>query len=226
MLEEIGDVEVVGEASDGLETIARVSELRPDLVLLDIRMPRLDGLTLARTHAELPPIVFTTAYDQHAVEAFDACAVDYLLKPIKRERLERALARARLSRGDDARVIKLLGNLLETKTAAGTRVLTRDGDTVRVFDACEIVRFYAADKYSAFLSAGREHLLEESLNTLEARLSAHDFIRTHRAELLSLKHIISFHAERTGGRVELSDGQRARVSRRHVPALRRALRLD
>jgi DNA-binding LytR/AlgR family response regulator len=226
MLEEIGDVEIVGEASDGLETIARVSELRPDLVLLDIRMPRLDGLTLARTHAELPPIIFTTAYDQHAVEAFDACAVDYLLKPIKRERLERALARARLSRGDDARVMKLLGNLLEKKTAADTRVLTRDGDTVRVFDAGEVVRFYAADKYSAFLSAGREHLLEESLNTLEERLTAHDFIRTHRAELVSLKHITSFHAERNGGWVELSDGQRARVSRRHVPALRRALRLD
>ncbi len=226
MLHEIPDVVVAGEAADGFQAIARISALQPDVVLLDIRMPGLDGLAVARSHAELPPIIFTTAYDQHAVEAFDVCAIDYLLKPIKRERLERALLRARLIRGENAPAMKMLHDLFEKKTSTEVRVLTRDGDRVRVFDATAIVRFYAADKYSAFLNDGREHLLEESLNVLEERLGGHDFIRIHRAELVSSRHVGVFHAERNGGWVELTDGQRARVSRRHLPVLRRALRLD
>ncbi len=226
MLHEMPDVVVVGEAADGFQALARISELQPDVVLLDIRMPGLDGLAVARSHAELPPVIFTTAYDQHAVEAFDVCAVDYLLKPIKRERLERALLRARLIRGESAPVMKSLRDLLDKKASTEVRVLTRDGERVRVFDASAIVRFYAADKYSAFLSDGREHLLEESLNVLEERLEGHEFVRIHRAELVSSRHIGVLDADRNGGWVELTDGQRARVSRRHLPALRRALRLD
>lgn len=226
MLHEIPDVEVVGEAADGFQAIARISELQPDVVLLDIRMPGLDGLAVARSQTELPPVIFTTAYDQHAVDAFDVCAVDYLLKPIKRERLERALFRARLIRGQNLPVMKVLRDFLEKRTSTEVRVLTRDGDKVRVFDATAIVRFYAADKYSAFLCGGREHLLEESLNVLEERLEGHAFVRIHRAELVSSRHIGVFDADRNGGWVELTDGQRARVSRRHLPALRRALRLD
>jgi DNA-binding LytR/AlgR family response regulator len=227
MLGEIPGVEVAGEAANGEEALEGISTLRPDLVLLDIRMPGLDGLALARSSASLPPIVFTTAYDAHAVEAWETCAVDYLLKPIKRDRLERALARARLARGGALQEAALTGENARRRAAeAAVRIVARDGDTTSVFDATTISRFYAADKYSVFVSGGREHLLEESLSTLEDRLVPHGFIRVHRGELVALACVHALHAERNGGWLELRDGQRVRVSRRHLPALRRAIRLD
>ncbi|HZO11896.1 MAG TPA: response regulator transcription factor, partial [Polyangiaceae bacterium] len=188
MLAEIPDVVVVGEADNGLDALAEIDRTLPDAVLLDIRMPGLDGLAVAKSRASLPPIIFTTAHDQHAVAAFEACAVDYLLKPVQRQRLERALARARLERGEHARVMKLLGELLDNQRGNEARVVAREGDTLRVFDASRIPRFYASDKYSVFCSEGREYLLEESLNNLEERLS--DFVRVHRGELVSLKHVV------------------------------------
>jgi DNA-binding LytR/AlgR family response regulator len=227
MLEGMADVEVAGEAADGAQALARIEALRPDAVLLDIRMPGLDGLTLARTHEGLPPVIFTTAHEAHAVEAFEACAVDYLLKPVGRARLAQALAKVRLRGADHASVVRLLGELRERgRQAEERRIVAREGDSLRIFDAAHITRFFAADKYSVFVSEGKELLLEESLNALEERLGPHGFLRVHRAELVSLRHVRALHAEPGGAHLELTDGQRARVSRRTLPALRRALELD
>ncbi|MBI4956538.1 MAG: response regulator transcription factor [Myxococcales bacterium] len=225
MLERVEGVEVAGEARDGVEGLARIAELAPDVVLLDIHMPRLDGLALARSSADLPPIIFTTAYAEHAVAAFEACAVDYLLKPVAQARLEQALAKVRLGSADPGTLRRLLERLGGDGPAA-ERIVARDGDALRVFDAREIARFHAADKYSLFHVAGREYLLEESLTTLAERLAPLDFVRVHRAELVSLTHVVALTSDAEGALVELRDGQKCRVSRRHVGELRRRLRLD
>ncbi len=226
MLARIDGVELAGEAGDGHEARDQIAALGPDVVLLDIHMPGLDGLTLARTSPELPPIIFTTAYDQHAVDAFEVSAIDYLMKPIKQARLQKALAKVRRGEVDSASIVGMLERLVEPDRKAQSRIVAREGDLLRMFDAREIGRFYAADKYAVFVAQGREYLLEESLSSLEARLKAFDFLRVHRSELICLDHVVSLRGDGSGGVVELRDGQMARVSRRHLPALRRALRLE
>ena len=133
------DVEVVGEATDGTEALARIDQLAPDLVLLDIRMPGLDGLAVAARADDLPPIVFTTAYEQHALEAFDVAAVDYLLKPIEPERLRQAIQRARRATGN--KLSTLLEQMVQQSSAL-PRITARHGTSVRVLDPRKLTRFH------------------------------------------------------------------------------------
>ncbi len=214
MLAGLEGVEVAGEASDGVEALERIQEVEPDLVFLDVRMPGLDGLSLAQSverkeHA--PLIVFTTAHDEYAVGAFEANAVDYLLKPVRMDQLQRAVERARARRPRDEPRPK----------SAGWRLTVAANGVIRVFDARALTRVWADGKYSIFAAEGREHLLDESLTSLEKRLAGFDFLRVHRSELVNLNCV---RALRDGGRVlELSDGQTARVSRRFRAELERAL---
>jgi DNA-binding LytR/AlgR family response regulator len=226
MLEAAG-VEVVGEAGDGLEAMQRIEALRPDVVFLDIRMPVLDGLSLAAAdRVSMPPIVFTTAYDEYAVRAFDAEAVDYVLKPVEPERLQRALDKVeKLVRGAAADKLEaVLERLREDRLPP--RVAARAGSSAFVFDAREILRFSATKKYVAFGHRGREYLTEESLSALEQRLAAWGFVRVHRGELVNLARVVALHLEGTSATLELVDGTRVGVSRRRLPELRRALRLS
>ena len=224
MLEAIDDVQVIGEAADGEEALTKIRRDSPDAVFLDIRMPGLDGLTLATTVDDLPPIIFTTAYDEYAVEAFDAAAVDYLLKPIARARLERAVerVRARDSKTNDD-MVSTLRKVLREDASKDRRVCAHEGGSIHLFDAREITRFHASAKYTAFVHDGREFLVEESLNDLEKRLSAHGFFRAHRAELIALEHVRTIKHDDAGTTLLLSDGQIAKVSRRIVAELKRAL---
>jgi DNA-binding LytR/AlgR family response regulator len=213
MLERLGGIEVVGEAGDGEQALALVRELAPELVLLDIDMPEMDGLELAELPG-LPPVIFTTAHAEHAVRAFEVAAVDYLLKPIARERLAEAIERAR------ARV----GRIAAAPVAdIAPRITARSGGTVHVIDAGEITRFHATDKVTVFVHEGRELVLDDSLATLEQRLGVHGFFRVHRAELVNLAAVKALHTEDGSTSVELRDGSRAAVGRRVVAELKRRL---
>jgi DNA-binding LytR/AlgR family response regulator len=223
MLDGLAEVEPVGEAATGREALDKIEALAPDCVLLDVRMPGLDGLDVAR--ATDVPIVFTTAHDAYAVEAFELSAVDYLLKPVRRERLLQALDKVRRGAAAgpdrlDALFQRLLGPGGQAPLA---RISARRGDAVHLFDPAEIVRFSAAGGYTSFQRDGREFLLDESLNQLEQRLAPLGFLRVHRAELVRLDAVRALHGEHGSTQVELSDGQRAPVSRRLVAELRRRL---
>lgn len=225
MLARVEELEVAGEAADGLEAEAQLRALAPDLVFLDIQMPGLDGLALAARGA-LPPIVFTTAHAEHAVRAFELAAADYLLKPIEQPRLEAAVARVRANRRalDAAAVAALLARL-HPRAAEPKRIAARSGKTVHLIDPRSVTRIWASDKYAVLLHDGREHLLEESLNTLEQDLASAGFLRVHRAELIRLDAVKALHQEEGGAVVELEDGQRAPVSRRLLGALEERLGL-
>lgn len=200
----------VAEAGNAFEATDQIARHDPDVVLLDVRMPGKTGVELARELGARPVVVFTTAFGEHAVEAFDAAAIDYLMKPIEQAKLARALdrARGRLAGGDDRE----------------PRITVRDGNGVRVFVASQVARFHAEDKYTLFLVDGVEQLIEEPLDTLEARLVAWGFLRVHRGELVQLARIVALHVDGGTGEVELDDGQRAKVSRRALPDVRRHLR--
>jgi len=222
MLRRFEDLEVVGEAADGSEALEKIHALTPDVVFLDIRMPEIDGLDLAR-RLDQTQVVFTTAYDQYAVEAFETSAVAYLLKPIDAERLAAAIEKLRRQRGPVGELD--LERVLRRVVARDDppRVTARRGDTIRVFDPREITRFRAQDGYTGFSYEGRVFLLDETMASLTERLTEWGFVRVHRGELINLGRVRALRREDDQNLVELSDGQRAPVSRRHLQELKRRL---
>jgi two-component system LytT family response regulator len=175
-------------------------------------------------------LIFTTAHDEFAIAAFEAAAIDYLLKPIEEARLRRAVERvqARRMAQDPGRLVAALQGLLQHRALRSDRprVHARRGDALCVFDAESIVRFRAEDKYTAFLQDGQEYLSEESLQSLERRLAAYGFFRSHRSELIALNSVSKLLRSGDNHEVELRDGQRAAVSRRALPDLRRLLGIE
>lgn len=222
MLTEHDDLEVVGEAGDGKEALERIEELKPDVVFLDIRMPEIDGLELAR-QLEGVQVVFTTAYDEYAVEAFETSAVAYLLKPIEKKRLASAIDKARQQRSQagDQDLESLLRRMAGRDEPP--RITAHRGDAIRVFDPREISRFHAQDGYTGFRHDGRTFLLDDTITSLTKRLEDWGFVRIHRGELVNLAEIKALRRQDDQSLVELSDGQRAPVSRRHLKELKRRL---
>ena len=186
LLAEIGGAELVGEAATGLEALEQAARLAPDVVLLDVRMPGVDGIETARhlnVLEEPPAVIFTTAYDQYAVNAFETRAVGYLLKPVRQDKLAAALAHAgRLTRPQ----------LHSLAVAAGaprrTHVAVRRREQVRLISLEEILYFQADQKYTTVRHANGEDLIEESLRTLEEELGER-FVRIHRNTLINAAHL-------------------------------------
>lgn len=246
LLEADGQVQVVGEATNGEEALLLLGSLDYDLVLLDVRMPGGSGLEVAaalRERSRPPKVIFTTAYPDHAVDAFDLAAVDYLLKPFDAERLRRALDRALRGAGEQpgttaehAAGSSASADGADRGTPSGARSSTsppdveplvripvqRDGRTVLV-DGASIVYASAARGYSYLKLADERLLVTMSLNELERRLHGH-FFRAHRSYLVNLDHVRELVPDFQGSLVVvMDDRQRSRVevSRRHARELRR-----
>ena len=224
LLEEDADVEVVAEAANGQEALTRCQSARPEVVLLDIRMPGMDGLEAARHMAELDPppaVIFTTAYGDHALQAFEAQAIDYLLKPIRRERLSQSLARARhlnrsqLSALEDARP--------EVK---GRHFLSvhRHG-RLQLIPVNQVVYFQADSKYVTVIHAEGEDLIDDALKSLEDDFGD-AFVRIHRNALAASGALKGIEKDREGHTSALLQGtnDKPEISRRHVAEIRRLLK--
>lgn len=180
---ELPDCVLAGEAATGLEALDAVARLHPDVVLLDIRMPGMDGLEAARHLAKLdepPAIVFTTAYDQYAVDAFDANAIGYLLKPVRREKLEAALAKAaKLTR------VQLQAAPLSTRS---THFAVRARDQLKLVPVEDVYCCVADQKYVTLHHAQGEDLIEDSLRSIEDEFGE-VFVRVHRNALVAVRHV-------------------------------------
>jgi len=195
-LAEEADVEVVAECGDGAEAVTRITDLRPDLVFLDVQMPRLNGfevLEAIATHA-LPAVIFTTAHDDHAIRAFEVSAVDYLLKPFKQPRFQKALERARgqlrTTQGavPEPQLANLLAHVREA-TGSGPRVLVKSPDRILFLKPEEIDHVEACGNY-VVLHAGKErHIVRETMTAMEARLDSAGFMRINRSVILNLSRI-------------------------------------
>lgn len=198
MLKDIGWLECVGEAADGPAAIEAVERLRPDVVLLDIQMPGYSGIeVLRRLSAPTPRIVFTTAYTEHAVAAFELGALDYVLKPFGAERLATSLNRVRAALGEPLPpALDRYGEMLANGPMQ--RLFVRSGRNIQPISVADVQYFDAVGDYvTAFTTAG-EHLLHLSLNRLETRLDPQQFARIHRAHLVNLDQVARFRRELDG----------------------------
>lgn len=187
LLDDIGGWQVAAEAMHGWQALELCQSLDPDVVLLDIRMPEMDGLEVARHLLDFPDppaVIFTTAYEDYAIQAFEAQAVGYLLKPVRRERLERALQQAaRLSRSHLAAVAAAVGG-----EGRRSHICVRKARGLRLVPVDEILGFRADQKYVMLMLADGEELSEETLKGLEEEF-ADEFIRIHRNTLLARRYL-------------------------------------
>jgi two-component system, LytTR family, response regulator AlgR len=220
MIEELGGATVIGEAADGARAVAAASELKPDVVLLDVRMPRMDGIEVARHLAllpESPGVIFATAHDEHAMQAFDAQAIAYLLKPVRREKLAAALERA-------ARLTRRQLDSVEALPRARTHVAVRLRDALKLLRVEDVLCFVAEQKYTTVRHTGGEDLIEDSLRTLESEFGSR-FTRIHRNALVATARLKALERDAEGQYHVIVDGlpERLAVSRRMATELRERL---
>lgn len=222
-LREDPDIELAGECGDGVSAVTAIRERSPDLVFLDIQMPAITGLDVVATigAAHMPATVFVTAYEQFAVRAFEANAVDYLVKPFSRERFAETLRRAKqrlaTPRGADAdttaRILQALASL-QQRDAYLERVPVREDERVVLVDVDDIVWIKASGNTVRLHLADRVHELRETMTTLAARLDPRHFARVHRSAIINVRRVRDIHPWFNGYHVVTMDtGQQLRMSR-------------
>jgi two-component system LytT family response regulator len=235
LLTEHRDIAIVGEARNGKEAVQVVTALAPDLLLLDVQMPGWNGFeVLRRLDPPLPYVIFVTAHDDYAVQAFETHALDYLLKPVHHERFRMSMQRARerirsAAALEQALRVARLPDGADPAAVAGAdptmaRLVVPEPSGERIIDVRD-VRWIEADGYYAVIHAqGRRHLPRESLDSLQRRLDAHRFVRTHRSAIVRLDSIRELRREGGGSVVILSDGTQVPVSRRRRALVASAIR--
>jgi len=224
MLEEIGGYEVCGEAANGRETLEQCEQYQPDVLLLDIRMPGIDGLEAAQHLLSLqqpPAIIFTTAYNDYALQAFETHAVDYLLKPVRLERLRDALLHARRL----TRVQMVSVREGDGQSETRQRICANVRGSLQLIPVAEIRYFLADQKYVVVGTGESQPLIEETLKSLEQEF-ADQFVRIHRNALVA-KHYITGLGKDDGGHGQVSLAgveQTLEVSRRHIADVRKLVK--
>lgn len=235
------DVEIAGQAENGREAIEAIYRLSPDLVLLDVQMPKTSGVDVVREIGpeRMPAVIFVTAYDQYALEAFELAALDYLLKPFDTERFEQALERARetIIRQEVDVLRDRLAELLEGRRSAEQapseepkylqRITVKSRDQVRVIPVEEIDFISASGNYAELHVADGTYLIRERMQDLEERLAPDQFFRVHRSYIVRLDRIDALLINEGGNyAVKLKDGQRLKVSRSRREELEDRLGID
>jgi len=218
------DIDIVAECANGFEAVKAVADTDPDLLLLDIRMPKLNGFEVIELLERDIPVIFITAFDEHALKAFDIHAVDYLLKPFTRDRLDEALARARDRIGDRGPGIRELAEAADPDSRTATRILVREGSDVHVIPVDDVDYIEADDDRVIIHSGGRSHSKLERLALLEERLDPERFVRIHRSYILNVDRLNKIELYAKDSRIAiLSDGSKLPVSRSGYARLRELL---
>jgi two-component system LytT family response regulator len=219
------DIEIVGECANGFEAVKAIAELEPDLVFLDIQMPKLDGFEVAELAGDKTAYLFVTAYDQFALRAFEVHAVDYLLKPFGADRLAQALAHARKGAARPAPVTALAQDARPPGQQPLERILIRDGARVHVVPTRDIDFIEAQDDYVQIAAAGRRYLKAQRLSDLEGQLDPTLFLRIHRSWIVNLGAIVRIEpAGRDSHCAVLRGDVRAPISRSGYQKVRELIR--
>ncbi len=215
-LAEHPEIRIVAECGDGFEAVRAASELKPDLLFLDIQMPKLDGFEVLELLDPRPVTIFITAHDRHALKAFEVHAVDYLLKPFSEERFEEALKLAKGKCGESRSTtpdpVALAATAKEGKLL--DRIVVKDGTRVTVIPLSKLDYIQAQDDYVLLKTAEKGHLKQQTISSLEPRLDPGKFLRVHRSFIIQLDRLVRLERTRTESWVAvLTDGTKVPVSR-------------
>lgn len=222
---------VVGEANNGVDAVRLINEFRPDLIFLDVQMPGLTGFQVLQHIDEIPQIIFSTAYDQYALQAFEVHAVDYLLKPYTRDRFAQAVARVMDPRTTNLQKIQPLAESLMTMPGRGTadratadhypeKILVQTGNRLVTVAVADILRIEAEGDYATLVTAKGHHLSNYGITALESRLDPRQFIRVHRSDIVNLHYIREIQKYPSSYDVILQNGDVVRVSRSYMEKIR------
>src|SRR5215469_12852853 len=218
------EIEIEAECANGFEAVKAVTELKPDLLFLDIQMPKLDGFEVLELIGTEIAVVFVTAYDEYAIRAFDIHAVDYLLKPFGRERFETALHRAKQRLGGKLPPAIELSSSARPPARHAERIVVRDGTRVHIIPVVKLDYAEAQDDYVELCSEGKTHLKQQTISSLETILDPAQFVRIHRSYMVNLEKITKIEPYGKDNHVVvLNNGARLPVSRSGYARLRTLL---
>lgn len=216
------NIEVVAECNDGFEGCKAISELSPDLIFLDIQMPKINGFEMLELIDNPPAVIFTTAFDEFAIQAFENNAIDYLLKPFSKDRFEKALEK--ISLNPDAN--KISGTLEEAATAPiqQNRIVLKDGNKIKIIPVNQVHYLQAADDYVKIVTANGAYLKKRTMSFFEKSLREFSFVRIHRSYIVNTQYITHIDPyEKDGHLLHLSSGSSLPVSKSGYGVLRNAL---
>jgi two-component system LytT family response regulator len=220
------EIQVVGECANGFDAVKLASECRPDLLFLDIQMPKLDGFEVLELLDPAPTVIFVTAYDQHALKAFEVHAVDYLLKPFSADRFEEALQRAKARTGEGQPLQVSPADLSTTAKSDWPldRIVVKDGTKVTLIPLAKLDYIQAQDDYVLLKTPEKGHLKQQTISSLEARLDPKRFLRIHRSYIIQLDRLVRLEQTPSESWLAiLSDGSRLPVSRSGYARLKETL---
>ncbi|MGC1912574.1 MAG: LytTR family DNA-binding domain-containing protein [Candidatus Acidiferrales bacterium] len=208
------EMEVIAECANGFEAVKAVAEHKPDLIFLDVQMPKLSGFDVLELIGTETPVIFVTAYDQYAMRAFEVHAVDYLLKPIGRERFDAALGRAKSRLGEKMPTPPELTAAARPPKQFLNRIVVRDGTRVTLIPVGKLDYAEAQDDYVALASEGKKHLKQQTIVSLESCLDPQRFVRVHRSYVVNFERVVRIEPYGKDSRLAiLADGTRLPVSR-------------
>jgi len=222
---EFSEIVLAGEFEDGFSGLKAINELKPDLVFLDIQMPKLSGFELLELLDHKPAIIFTTAYDQYAIKAFEHNAVDYLMKPFSRDRFREAITKAigRISKGDKEAVSKLVEHM-DSAPEPIHRIVVKSGSKISVIPVADVMYVEAQDDYVMIYTKDKKYLKQKTMKYFEIHLPHNDFIRVHRSYIVRISEIAQMELyEKDSYIIILKDGVKIPVSRTGLPGLREVL---
>lgn len=214
LLQSHSEVEIVAECANGLEAVKAVADQKPDLLFLDVQMPKLTGFDVLELIGTDVPTIFVTAYDQYAMRAFDVHAVDYLLKPVGRDRFDAALERAKSRLGEKMPRGEDLTAAARPPQQFLERIVVKDGTKVTLIPVAKLDYVEAQDDYVALASGGKKTLKQQTIASLEAGLDPDSFVRIHRSYIVNLERVARIEPYGKDSRLAiLNDGSRLPVSR-------------
>jgi two-component system, LytTR family, response regulator len=208
------EIEIAGECANGFEAVKAVTEAKPDLIFLDVQMPKLTGFDVLELIGNEIPVIFATAYDEFAMKAFDVHAVDYLLKPVGKERFEAALERAKSRAGEKRPEATELAAAARPAGQYAERLVVKDGTKVSLIPIAKLDFAEAQDDYVALASEGKKHLKQQTIASLEASLDPKQFVRIHRSYIVNFERVARIEPYGKESRLAiLTNGARLPVSR-------------
>jgi len=216
-------IEIVQECNDGFEGIKAIQQFQPDLIFLDIQMPKINGFEMLELVDALPQVIFTTAFEEYAVKAFETHAVDYLLKPFSKERFDKAIQKLQQQKQNTEHTKQLIENTLQ-QNLQSNRVVVKDGTKIKIIPVNQIQFIEAADDYVKVVTAEGNFLKKKTMSFFETTLAAHQFVRIHRSYIINTQLITRIDAyEKENHLAILTSGAKLPVSKAGYSKLRELL---